>query len=138
VPVFQTGDGGSNPAHCMGWWIAVVAQRVERSSRKRQIAGSIPARGSSRTVEQLISRAVEKRDKSFLLFECSTDPLFSPRVRSSMAEQGPHKPQVVGSNPTVTHREENAPQAGPLNSGIVQTVERSALNRVVGGSNPSP
>ena len=50
----------------------MIAQWAEQPPRKRQVAGSIPARG----FEQI-------------------------RVRSSKAEQGPHKPQVVGSNPTV-------------------------------------
>ena len=66
VPVFQTGGVGSNPAHCIFGRSndeAVVAQSEEQSSRKRPIAGSIPARGS-----------------------------FRYRVRSSMAEQRRHKP----------------------------------------------
>ena len=50
------------------------------------------------------------------------------RVRSSTAERGPHKPEDVGSNPTVTHAW----------SGIVQSAERPALNREVGGSSPPP
>jgi hypothetical protein len=47
VPVFQTGGVGSSPTHCLNVSReAAVAQRVEQSSRKRPIAGSIPACGS--------------------------------------------------------------------------------------------
>lgn len=48
VPVFQTGDVGSTPAHCMNVaeLQAVVAQKVEQSFCKRPIVGSTPARGS--------------------------------------------------------------------------------------------
>ena len=48
VPVFQTGDVGSTPTHCMNVaeLQAVVAQEVEQSFCKRPIAGSTPARGS--------------------------------------------------------------------------------------------
>ena len=42
VPVFQTGDAGSIPAHCT---FAVVAQRAEQSPRKRPVVGSTPTRG---------------------------------------------------------------------------------------------
>ena len=48
VPVFQTGDVGSTPTHCMNVaeLQAVVAQEVEQSFCKRPIVGSTPARGS--------------------------------------------------------------------------------------------
>jgi hypothetical protein len=78
---------------------------------------------------------------------CSTARLLScstvlTRVRSSTAERRPHKPQVVGSNPTVTHcggsrnrgrRGERSPFYSQLSrpevSGIVQLAERPALIR---------
>ena len=60
-------------------------------------------------------------------------------VRSSKVEQGPHKPQVVGSTPIVHPLlVMGIAPIGQKNSGIVQMEEHPALNRVVGGSNPSP
>ncbi len=44
VAVFQTANAGSIPAHC---YLAVVAQRAEQPSRKRQVDGSRPSHGSS-------------------------------------------------------------------------------------------
>ena len=60
-------------------------------------------------------------------------------VRSSKVEQGPHKPQVAGSSPAVHPLLVRAIALAARNdSGIVQLAERPALNREVGGSNPSP
>ncbi len=61
-----------------------------------------------------------------------------------MAERGPHKPEVVGSTPTVSHDFfgfailDFGSREGISHSGIVQLAERPALNREVGGSKPSP
>ena len=59
-------------------------------------------------------------------------------MRSSMAEQGPHKPQVVGSTPTVHPLLVMSIVliGQKIDSGIVQPAERPALTRKVGGSNP--
>ena len=104
----------------------MVAQTAEQSPRKRQVAGSTPARGPD---------DVRRNDR---------------RVRSSTAERGPHKPQVVGSSPTVhpsgivqlaerpaLNREVEGSSPSPwASTHVAQLVEHAAVNRGIGGSNP--
>ena len=59
----------------------MIAQWAEQPPRKRQVAGSIPARGFESWHGCMAREQI--------------------RVRSSKAERGPHKPQVAGSNPAV-------------------------------------
>jgi hypothetical protein len=62
------------------------------------------------------------------------------RVRSSMAEHGPHKPGVAGSSPAV-HPVHHPPPRGGRRRVIIDpcssTVEPAVVNRFCGGSNPS-